>query len=197
MRSVVVELWWADLRSADIGSAATLPLREQERLAEVSDQAERGRRLVGELLLQRALRHARGSAVSEPIEIDRTCAECGAQHGRPVAADGRGPYLSVAHSGLVIAVATCTDAAVGVDVERLPAEDDGSGALAEWVDREARIKAGLPPEGTATADGTCLTITCPYAGYIAGLCVAVNAGGMVIVSSSTPSHESCPELRSG
>lgn len=181
MSAVVVNLWWADLRTADIGSAATLPLRERERLTEVSDQAERGRRLVGELLLQRAVRHSRGSAESEPIEIDRTCAECGAQHGRPVVADGRGPHVSVAHSGLVIAVATSTIAAVGVDVERLPDEDAASGPWAEWVDREARIKADmLPDEGTAMANGTFLKITCPLAGYIVGLCVAANGGGMVI-----------------
>jgi len=191
--SVVVELWWADLRSADIGSAAALPLRERERLAEVSDQAERGRRLVGELLLQRAVRHARGSAVPEPIEIDRTCAECGAQHGRPVAADGHGPHLSVAHSGLVIAVATCTDAAVGVDVERLPDEDVGSGAWAEWVDREAHLKANLlPREGTAMANGTFLKITCPFAGYIASLCVAANGGGMVIDLVEHPLTQKLP-----
>lgn len=193
MSSVAVELWWADLSTADISLAATLPPGERERLAEVFDQAERGRRLVGELLLQRAVRHSRGSAESEPIEIDRTCAECGAQHGRPVVADGRGPHVSVAHSGLVIAVATCGVSAVGVDVERLPDENVDSEALADWVDREARIKAGLlPGEEAGMADGTSLAVTCPLVGYIAALAVSSNGGGMLIDLIEHPFSQQFP-----
>ncbi len=187
MGSVVVELWWADLSTADISSATTLPLRERERLTEVSDQAERGRRLVGELLLQRAVRHARRLLESETIEIDRTCAECGAQHGRPVVADGHGPHVSVAHSGLVIAVATCRVASVGVDVERLPVENVNSQAVIDWVEREARIKAGVfGGEEAEVAGGSFLAIVCPFADYIAGLAVAANGEGMAIVLIEHP-----------
>jgi len=132
-------------------------------------------------------------AESEPIEIDRTCAECGAQHGRPVVADGRGPHVSVAHSGLVIAVATCGVAAVGVDVERLPDENVDFEALADWVDREARIKAGLlPGEEAGMADGTSRAVTCPLAGYSAALAVSTNGGGMLIDLIEHPFSQQLP-----
>lgn len=193
MDSVGVELWWADLSAADISSAITLPLRERERLTEVSDQAERGRRLVGELLLQRAVRHSRRLLESETIEIDRTCAECGAQHGRPVVADGRGPHVSVAHSGLVIAVATCRGTSVGVDVERLPAENVSSRAVSDWVEREARIKAGvLGGEEAEVAGGSFLAVVCPFAGYIAGLAVSTHGHGVMIDLIEHPLPQQLP-----
>ncbi|MGD8215776.1 4'-phosphopantetheinyl transferase family protein [Aestuariimicrobium sp. Y1814] len=161
-----VRLWWADLRAADIATAATLPAAERARLDELSDQAARGRRLVGALLLQEAVRTVRGAPPDSVVEVSRTCDGCGAQHGRPVVADGRGPHLSLAHAGLLVVVATCMGAPVGVDVERAdrfasPAE------CAAWVESEARFKAG-----PGAAEGVPLRVETPMPGYCTALVVA-------------------------
>ncbi|WP_345580538.1 4'-phosphopantetheinyl transferase family protein [Tessaracoccus lubricantis] len=122
-----MDIWWADLRSADIRRAGELPAAEAARLDELDAPADRGRRLLGALLLQDAVRVARDSAPGATVEIDRTCDACGAPHGRPRPADGLGPHLSVSHSGLLVVVAACADAAVGVDVQRVA--DGGSSYL--------------------------------------------------------------------
>lgn len=154
-----VHVWWADLRAADVSAASRLPAAERARLEELDDDAARGRRLVGELVLQRALRHARALPDDVLVEIDRTCAECGAQHGRPVAADGAGPWLSVTHAGVLVAVATCEAAAVGIDVDR---------ASADWVAAEARVKAAVADPDL----GTTVPLVAPLPGYAAALAVA-------------------------
>lgn len=162
----IVDVWWADLRSADLRRADQLPPPERARLAELTTPADQGRRLVGALLLQSALRAARGLPSEATVDIDRTCDACGAQHGRPVAADGAGPHLSVSHSGLLIAVAACATAPVGIDVQRIGDAPD----VAAWVAREARIKAGL-----AAGAGTELALTPPLPGYAAALAVGAAA----------------------
>lgn len=158
-----MSLWWADLRSADVRLADALPAAERARLDELTADADRARRLLGQILVQEALRSARGLPPGATVEIDRTCPDCGAQHGRPVAADGRGPHLSVTHSGLLVAVAACMEFRVGVDVQRIgdPAHPAG------WVAREARIKAG-PADGAGSVE----ELAPPLAGYAAALAVA-------------------------
>lgn len=175
MRRVAVDLWWADLTAADISLAATLPERERERLSGISDQAGRARRLLGALLLQRAIRYARRLPDGAVVEIDRTCTSCGRQHGRPTAADGSGPHLSVAHSGLLVVVATCSSAAVGVDVERIV---PGSERLDAWVAREARFKAGLLGSGDHAEpdEGALVNLVPPLPGHVAAVAVAAPAG---------------------
>lgn len=56
------------------------------------------------------------SAPVEDIVVDRTCATCGEQHGRPRIV-GRELHASIAHSGGFVAVALSDVAAVGVDIE--------------------------------------------------------------------------------
>ena len=56
------------------------------------------------------------SAAVEDIVIDRTCATCGAPHGRPRIV-GHELHASIAHSGGFVAVALSDVAAVGVDIE--------------------------------------------------------------------------------
>lgn len=143
--------------------AETLPVAERARLDVVAADADRARRLVGQLLLQRALRYARGLPDDAAVEIDRTCQSCGEQHGRPVAADGHGPHLSVSHSGLLVAVASCLHAPVGVDVQRIGQATDPEA----WVTQEARTKAGLGAQG-----GSVVALATPLPGYAAALAVA-------------------------
>ncbi|MHA7861735.1 4'-phosphopantetheinyl transferase family protein [Tessaracoccus sp. Y36] len=165
-----MDIWWDDLRSADVGRAAALPDAERARLEELDEPADRGRRLLGALLLQEALRTTRGLPPGATVELDRTCETCGGPHGRPRAADGMGPYLSVSHSGLLVAVAASYQAAVGVDVQRTAA----AGKTWDWVVAEARFKAGLP-EGA----GVVLRLDPPLAGYTAALAVAADEAQVV------------------
>ena len=169
----VVQVWWADLRSAEMSAAQRLPVAERARLDELDDQAARGRRLVGELLLQSAVRHARDLPDDALVEIDRTCPQCRRQHGRPTVADGAGPHLSVAHAGVLVAVATCAGAPVGIDVERARAEVD----IAGWVLAEARLKAGVELAGGGAGPGGSggshsVVLDAPLAGSQAALVVA-------------------------
>lgn len=165
----VVDLWWADLRQADLALRDTLPEAEAARLAELDTDADRARRLVGAALLQRAFRHGRNLPATATVEIERSCDRCGEPHGRPRAADGRGPNVSVSHSGLLIVAAACATARVGVDVQRADGDE------ADWVADEARLKTG-----STTDDGTLVRLTAPLPGYAAAL--AVGARGDVRVT---------------
>ena len=189
-----VTVWWADLTSADVTLAASLPDSERERLEGLTG-ADRARRAVGAALLRHAVAQHRagggravpqeravsqdlavpqdlagagGDDVDDPgtgIIVDRTCAGCGAQHGRPVVAGG--PHVSVAHAGVLVVVATCAQAEVGVDVERETRLDDPHEAAA-WVAREARLKAGLGTDESEGPGGV-VPLEPPLPGYVAAV----------------------------
>lgn len=178
MTGVDVHLWWADLTAADVALEAGLPGPERARLEGLTG-ADRARRAVGAALLQQAVRAHRRQSVptrdfsprddapqddagEQEVVVDRTCEECGAQHGRPVVAGG--PHVSVAHCGVLVVVATCTDTRVGVDVERVDRFEGAVAAAQAWVRHEALIKAGGP--------GATLLLPAPLPGYVAALCVA-------------------------
>ncbi|MDO5739033.1 MAG: hypothetical protein Q4P07_02675 [Ornithinimicrobium sp.] len=159
-----VDVWWADLTAADVQLHQFLPEAERLRVSELSAAADRGRRLVAAALLQHAVHASRlagrdaGSGHQGPVTVDRTCDECGAQHGRPVVQGG--PHLSVAHAGVLVVVATCSTARVGVDVERTDRLDAQA-----WVEHEARVKTA------AHADAPVIALQAPFDGYVAALCV--------------------------
>jgi 4'-phosphopantetheinyl transferase len=74
-----------------------------------------------------------------PVAITAVCAQCGEEHGRPVAA---GLWLSVAHAeDLVVVAAAATP--VGVDVEPVDADIPGEygGNVHSWTRLEAVLKA--------------------------------------------------------
>jgi 4'-phosphopantetheinyl transferase len=112
-------------------------------------EAERFRRnpdegfLLGRLLLHELADELMDDLVDQPpgapVAITAVCAQCGEEHGRPVAA---GLWLSVAHAGDVVVVAAAV-APVGVDVERadarIPAEYGGN--VRSWTRLEAVLKA--------------------------------------------------------
>lgn len=187
-----VTVWWADLTSADVTLEASLPDSERERLEGLTG-ADRARRAVGAALLRHAVaQHRAGGGRAVPQErvmpqervvaqhragqddvddpgtgiiVDRTCAGCGAQHGRPVVAGG--PHVSVAHAGVLVVVATCAQAEVGVDVERETRLDDPHEAAA-WVAREARLKAGLGADEGGGPGGV-VPLGPPLPGYVAAV----------------------------
>lgn len=188
---IVADVWWADLTAADLALADRLPEAERQRVFAAGSPADQGRRLVAAALLQHAVQDARAGLGSpagagstggagSPVEVDRTCEECGAQHGRPVVAGG--PHLSVSHAGTLVVVATCA-APVGVDVERLSrfvGHADPSAAARAWTAREAMVKAAGPGTGGLTApspEGTTASeLTPPLEGYVATLCVRWTSG---------------------
>lgn len=160
-----VEVWWAGLSSARVGLEDLLDTGERTRLAGLDLPADRARFLLGAALL----RTAAGRAVGMPpdrVEIDRSCAQCGEPHGAPRVAGG--PHLSVSHSGVLVVVAVCVDAAVGVDVQRV--SDLAGRDAVSWTRQEARFKAC----GTADrADSsTTIELEAPLPGYAAALTIA-------------------------
>lgn len=164
-----VTVWWADLTSADVTLEASLPDSERERLEGLTG-ADRARRAVGAALLRHAVAQHRAAQddVDDPgtgIIVDRTCAGCGAQHGRPVVAGG--PHVSVAHAGVLVVVATCAQVEVGVDVER-ETRLDGPHEAAAWVAREARLKAGLGADEGGGPGGV-VPLGPPLPGYVAAV----------------------------
>jgi hypothetical protein len=103
---------------------------------ELTDQltGELTDRLTGELTDQLTDR-----PTGAPVAITAVCAQCGEEHGRPVAA---GLWLSVAHAGdLVVVAAAATP--VGVDVEPVDADIPGEygGTVHSWTRLEAVLKA--------------------------------------------------------
>lgn len=167
MRRVRVDVWWGDLTAADISAADGLPAAERERLAELAQPADRGRRLLGAALLQAAVRYHRGLPSTATVAVDRRCSDCGRPHGRPTVADGGGPHVSVSHTGVYAVVATCAEAPVGVDVERV---GDDAEAARRWVARESVVKTGAA-QGEPAGHTVVGLVALP--GYVASLAVAL------------------------
>lgn len=174
-----ITVWWADLTAADAALEMSLPAAERARLDGLTG-ADRARRAVGAALLHRAVTSQRAGSADGEVGVDRTCDQCGEQHGRPVVQGG--PHVSVTHAGVLVVVATCETAAVGVDVERLSRFAEGTSdgeylaaqaaqAAQAWVRREARLKAGVPE----SADGAVLALEPPLPGYAAALCVVTDS----------------------
>lgn len=175
MRRIRVDVWWGDLTAADIAAADGLPAAERERLDELVPPSDRGRRLLGAVLLQAAVRRHRGLPSTATVAIDRQCPDCGRQHGRPTVADGRGPHVSVSHAGVYAVVAACAEAPVGVDVERV---GDDADAARRWVAGESVAKTGGARD---QRDHTVVELPAPHPGYVAGLAVATADAELEIV----------------
>lgn len=155
----VVDLWWADLRSADARLFALLDDLEAERLDRMDRAADRGRFALGAALLRVAVAAATG-ADPRAVAVERACADCGGAHGAPRVA---GVRVSVAHAGTLVLVGTA-DVAVGVDVESADRGED----VERWVVEEARFKTGSSPSALVTTG----MLRTPLPGYLAALAVA-------------------------
>lgn len=176
MEVAKVQLWWGSLLDADRGLLPLLDESERARVWSLDRPADQGRSMVGAALLRTAVAADLGCHPAEVV-LDRTCADCGAQHGRPrvagpVPADRENPPLvSVAHSGHLVVVALCRTHPVGVDVQRLADLSSGTDGW-EWVSTESRLKAdarGGPSTGSdVTWSGR---VDVPLADYLAALTV--------------------------
>ena len=173
---VPARVWWADLTNADLSLVAWLDHAEHGRLERLDAAADRGRFLVGAALLRVATAAATGRP-REEITITRTCDRCGQPHGAPRVP---GTWVSVAHAGSLVVVATA-GCAVGVDVDRA----DRGGDMRQWVHDEAEFKAasGLArartdpsPSGLQT-----LPLVPPLPGYLAALALPSGESAQIVV----------------
>ena len=153
-----VDVWWADLRAVDTRLFGLLDPRERARLDGMERAADRGRFVLGAVLLRVAVAAATG-VDARVVAVERGCAECGEPHGAPRV---EGVRVSVAHAGPLAVVATAEEP-VGVDVEAADRGDD----VAAWVEREARFKAGVAEAALGVHP-----LPAPVPGYIAALAVA-------------------------
>ena len=150
------DVWWARRQDAADRHAGLLDETERRRLAAYRREEDRARFLAGCALAKTALARYTGQRPAD-VRFDRTCANCGQPHGKPVIAGG-GPGHSVAHSGDLIVVAVA-GAPAGVDVEQagerrhLLGGDGDPEALARLVLSEAEqaVLAEVPPGGRARA----------------------------------------------
>ena len=147
------DVWWARKLDAPDRYAGLLDDTERERLARYRSTEDQQRFLTGCALAKTALAHYTGRPAAA-IRFDRTCAQCGRPHGKPVLA-GDGPAHSVSHSGDLVAVAVARDP-VGVDVEQLDSRRRGRAAtdpeaLARMVlsGEEQQALAAIRPSGRA------------------------------------------------
>ena len=119
-------VWWATLTHCAAWHTRLLNPTETARLRSYRRPADRDRFTVG-VALTRLVLGAQLGVAPEAVPIDRTCARCGAAHGRPHLATSAAIDFSVSHSGDVIALAiTASEAGgagkrVGLDVELMDA----------------------------------------------------------------------------
>jgi len=150
-----VAVWWAALSDVRPAHVSLLNEVERGRRERYLREPDRHRFTLGASIT----RIAAGAILGQDpaaVTIDRSCADCGEQHGRPVIEGG--PHVSVSHSGDRVAVAVSSHGPLGVDVEAAgrategiaghllaPAERGGAltpdAMLAYWTRKEALVKA--------------------------------------------------------
>jgi len=124
-------VWWARPDQApDDLLLATVPEAEQRRAGRYRQRLDRLRSLTGAWLLRTAVAAVTGDHPSDVL-VDRTCADCGQQHGRPRLPAAVGIEVSVSHAGERAAVALTRLGEVGVDVEFVPLPGHFDHELAE------------------------------------------------------------------
>jgi 4'-phosphopantetheinyl transferase len=153
MEPASCEVWWAETAWLRAWHSGILSPGERARCARLGT----ARCTVAAALVRLvAARHTPRPAAL--IEVDRSCPDCGEQHGRP-RLPGSGLHVSVSHAGDRVVVAVCRVAEVGVDIEPVVAitagelaplalrDDevalavDARAVLTYWTRKEALVKA--------------------------------------------------------
>jgi len=150
------QVWLAYLSDYRPAHRALLDEVELDRLRQYPVAADRERFTVAAALL-RLVAGRRIGVAARQVAVDRSCPGCGRAHGKPVLRDASAPYVSVSHSGELVAVAVTDAAPIGVDVEAVVERDhaalattflaatetvDGaSGFYTLWTRKEAVVKA--------------------------------------------------------
>lgn len=144
------ELWIARTTQAVPGLTEDLNGVERDRLAAYRRTADRDRFALGCAITRRVV-GAFLDVDPAKVELDRTCQDCGKPHGK-VRVAGDPLRLSVSHSGDLVLVAFHLGSEIGVDVELVNPDLDGS-ALASVVlaPEEAEALAAVPAAERARA----------------------------------------------
>lgn len=107
----------AVVRQVPPGYRTWMSDQERSRLERIRRPVDRDRFLLGTGLVRSMVSELTGLA-PQAVPLDRTCAECGSAHGRPML-KGLPWFASISHSGDVVLVAVTDLAPVGVDIERI------------------------------------------------------------------------------
>ncbi|WBQ03242.1 4'-phosphopantetheinyl transferase family protein [Kribbella sp. CA-293567] len=143
-----MDIWWGRTADARPGLVGELDASERARLTAYARDEDKSRFLVGATIVRRVL-SIKLELPPRDIQLDRTCPDCGRQHGK-ISVDGM--QLSVSHSGDRVVVAFHPTAAVGVDVELInPSIDADSLASVSLSTLEAAELAGFEPAARARA----------------------------------------------
>jgi 4'-phosphopantetheinyl transferase len=122
LREDECHVWWAALTHCAAWHTRLLNATESARHRSYRRPADRDRFTVG-VALTRLVLGAHLGVPPDAVPIDRTCARCGAAHGRPRLATSAAIDFSVSHSGDAIALAITAGGGggearrVGLDVE--------------------------------------------------------------------------------
>jgi 4'-phosphopantetheinyl transferase len=114
------QVWWATPSLARDWHVEVLSADERARRARLRRAEDRDRFTVGCALL-RVIVGGLTAVAPSAVALDRTCPDCDRPHGKPIPRDAGGLQCSVSHSGDRVVVAVHRGAAIGVDVERVPA----------------------------------------------------------------------------
>lgn len=115
-----VGVWWARAGRHDWRALVRLLDSDEVGRLEALRREEDQERFVLAASLARAALATLLATEARDVALDRTCARCGAPHGKPRLAAPRADLeLSITHSGTLVGVAVCPAVAVGLDVERL------------------------------------------------------------------------------
>lgn len=147
-------VWWASVDALPAGPESVLSAVEIQRSLRLRRPEDRVRQLLGAMMLRLAVAAATGMP-PDRVTVDRTCQQCGEQHGRPLLPE-TGLHASVTHSGNVVGLALTGAAPVGLDVERISDVDvdalsrmvlhpdepaDPGRFFTYWTRKEALVKA--------------------------------------------------------
>lgn len=119
----VCQVWWArgaDVRPEHDELLDAVDLARREALARPADRL----RSTAAWVVARLVLAAHLGRAPAGLRMDRTCAACGAAHGKPRLVDADGLHFSVSHSADLVAVAVSRAGPVGVDIEQVAPWDD-------------------------------------------------------------------------
>ena len=156
---------WMSTREVSADDLEMLSAAELHRMSRLRRRADRTRFACASILARRVV--AMGTGLDpHTIVIDRRCASCGAEHGKPTT-PGLGLFVSIAHAGDVVGVAVAQGGDVGLDVEPITDGDllglsrdilgagetarSSTDVLRYWTRKEALVKA--------TGDGIVVGLT--------------------------------------
>lgn len=134
--TVTCDVWWAAPSAARPALLLLLDDHEQQRHRRFLKSTDRDRYLVSHALARLCLARA-ADCSPDKVSYVRDCPHCAGTepHGKPrPVGPAAGLEFSITHSGDWVAIAVCSEAGVGVDVERIRGEGESDlDGLASYV----------------------------------------------------------------